>query len=56
VTNIGYQGLRLPAGKHAVQLTYRNPLLVPSMIVSLLSMVAAIAVALLRRRNDAIPE
>jgi hypothetical protein len=40
--NIGYQGIELPAGRHTIELAYRNPLVVPSMIVSLIAVMGII--------------
>lgn len=37
VANIGYQGVELPAGRHHVELRYRNPLIAVGAVVSSLS-------------------
>lgn len=37
-TNFAYQGLRLPAGRHRVELRYRNPLVIWSAAVSVLAL------------------
>jgi len=47
--NLAFQGIVVPRGKHHIALRYRNPLIVPSAIVSLLWS-AATAVAAFRRR------
>ena len=41
--NIGYQALELPAGRHIVELEYWNPLVVPSMVISIVAFLAMIA-------------
>ena len=40
--NIAYQALELPAGRHVVEMEYWNPLVVPSLVTSLLAAVAMI--------------
>jgi Bacterial membrane protein YfhO len=35
--NVAYQALDVPAGEHTIELRYRNPLVIPSAIVSLLT-------------------
>lgn len=45
--NIGYQALELPAGRHVIELEYWNPLIVPSLIVSVVALLALIVVAVL---------
>jgi hypothetical protein len=53
VTNIGYQGLRVPQGRHTVRLVYRNPVILATAPVSILALLMAIgASALGRRRHD----
>ena len=50
VTNIGYQGVPIPdAGRHLVEMRYRNPLFVPAGIVSVLSLIALAAIAVRTR-------
>jgi hypothetical protein len=52
--NLGYQGLRVPAGEHRVALTYRNPLVVAGGIVTVLAMATlacGLAVARITRRR-----
>lgn len=46
-TNIGYQGIVVPAGAHVVTLRYRNPLIGPSLAISLVMLAIALAVAFL---------
>lgn len=43
VTNAGYQGVEVAAGRHLVELTYRNPLIPAAGIVSLLTVAALLA-------------
>jgi Bacterial membrane protein YfhO len=47
--NIGFQGLIVAPGTHHIELRYRNPLVVPFAIVSLLAALALALVALLWR-------
>ncbi|HET7707684.1 MAG TPA: YfhO family protein [Thermoanaerobaculia bacterium] len=47
VVNIAYQAIELPAGRHVVEMDYWNPLVVPSLAVSLLALLAAIGVAIM---------
>ncbi|HEX8170256.1 MAG TPA: hypothetical protein VF824_06940 [Thermoanaerobaculia bacterium] len=42
-TNVAFQGVVVPAGRHRVELTYRNPRIIPSAIVSALTLLAALA-------------
>lgn len=44
--NVAYQGIEVPAGRHTVEMRYRNPLVVPSAILSLVWSAAALAAAL----------
>jgi hypothetical protein len=37
--NIAYQALEVPPGRHTIEMTYRNPLIVPSAVVSLIALV-----------------
>ena len=41
-TNIAFQGVVVPAGRHVIELNYRNPLVLPSLIVSVVTLIAAI--------------
>ena len=52
--NIAYQGVLVPAGRHRVEMRYRNPLVIWSAILSASTIVgcfAAIAIAPIRRRR-----
>ncbi len=40
VTNVGYQGVVVPAGHHIVEMTYSNPLVAVGAIVSILTLLA----------------
>jgi hypothetical protein len=52
VTNIGYQGVVVPsAGRHVVEMTYRNPLIAIGGAISLLTAIALAAAVWWRRRN-----
>ncbi len=44
-TNLGFQGFRVPAGRHTLEMRYRNPLILPALIVSAFALLAAIALA-----------
>ena len=44
-TNLGFQGFRVPAGRHTFEMRYRNPLIMPTLIVSALALLAAIGLA-----------
>ena len=48
-TNIGYQGLRLGPGSHAIAMRYRNPLVAIGSSVSLFSLAVILAGALIER-------
>jgi hypothetical protein len=50
VTNIGYQGVIVPAGRHRVLMRYRNDLAANALIVSILVTILLIAAAALPRR------
>jgi hypothetical protein len=49
-TNVGYQGLVIPPGRHVVELRYRNPLIVAGGVVSGSSMLLLFGIAVVRRR------
>ncbi|MEA2162050.1 MAG: hypothetical protein QOK37_177 [Thermoanaerobaculia bacterium] len=52
--NLAFQGLIVPAGRHTIEMRYRNPLVLGSMAVSLLAVAVAFALigaALIRRRR-----
>src|SRR5581483_1739077 len=42
VANIGYQALEVPAGKHKVVMTYRNPLVIAGIWISVLALAAVL--------------
>ncbi|MEO6325764.1 MAG: hypothetical protein ABIT01_13995 [Thermoanaerobaculia bacterium] len=48
--NVAYQGLVVPAGRHRIELRYRNPLVVWGGVFSLLALLSACAVAVWPRR------
>jgi hypothetical protein len=49
--NIAYQGIVVPAGRHVLRLTYRNPRIVAGAVVSLLAVAVLIVIALIPRRR-----
>jgi hypothetical protein len=49
VTNIGYQGVVVPAGSHIVEMNYRNPLIPAGAAVSIATL---LALALIARRSS----
>jgi hypothetical protein len=51
VTNIGYQGVVVPAGRHKVEMRYRNDLAAVAARVSIASAILLLGGALLRRRG-----
>jgi uncharacterized membrane protein YfhO len=52
VTNLGYQGIEMPAGTHRVVMRYRNPLLRIGGVVTAVALLALIAAALIARRGE----
>ena len=52
ITNIGYQGIPVPAGRHRVEMTYRNPLAAGGAKVSVAATALLLAAALLPRRRS----
>jgi uncharacterized membrane protein YfhO len=50
-TNVGYQGVAVPAGRHAVEMEYRNPLVAVGAAVSL---IALLVLALFSMRHSSI--
>jgi len=50
--NLAYQALDVPAGEHAIVLTYRNPLIVWCGAVSLLALLSLLAAAAYDARRD----
>jgi hypothetical protein len=55
VTNIAYQGIAVPAGRHRIEMRYRNTLAVRGMIISAVAAVLLGIAALLPRRRLALP-
>ena len=55
VTNIAYQGVAVPAGRHRIEMRYRNTLAVRGMVVSVIATVLLAIAALLPRRRLALP-
>ena len=49
--NLAFQGIVVPAGRHVVELEYRNPLIPPLLAVSTLALAAAIVTAALGVRT-----
>lgn len=47
-TNVAYQGIVIPTGRHTVELRYRNPLFVPAGAVSIIAIVTMLAMILSR--------
>lgn len=52
ITNVGYQGLLLGAGRHHIVMQYRNTLIPPMACLSLLAAIAFLAMAILGRRRE----
>ena len=52
ITNIGYQGIPVPAGRHRVEMTYRNPLAAGGAKVSIAAAALLLAAALVPRRRS----
>jgi hypothetical protein len=48
--NVGFQAIDVPAGRHHVAMRYRNPLVMPSAIVSLIAAAALATAAALRSK------
>jgi hypothetical protein len=53
LTNLGYQGVAVPPGRHVVELRYRNPLIAIGGAVSLVTLLALVFAA--RRRRESSP-
>jgi len=51
VTNVGYQGVIVPAGRHVVTMEYRNPLIAAGAAISLATLLAMTLVASRRARS-----
>jgi hypothetical protein len=56
VTNIGYQGVVVPPGRHHIEMRYRNTLVQRGMIVSAVAACVLLALALLRPQRGRIVE
>ncbi len=55
VTNVGFQGLEIPAGEHAVELRYENPVLKPALSASLIVLVLlSVGTFVLERRRTVV--
>jgi hypothetical protein len=50
VTNVGYQGVAVPRGRHTVEMRYRNPLIAVGAAISLATLLA-LAIAFCRMRG-----
>jgi len=50
-TNYTYQGFRIPAGNHRIEMRYRNPWILPSAIVSILSIIV-LGAGMTRRSSE----
>jgi hypothetical protein len=46
ITNLGFQGVVVPAGRHLIELRYHNPRIIPALIVSAIALALAVAFAL----------
>jgi hypothetical protein len=55
VTNIGYQGIVVPAGRHRVEMRYRNDLIAHGVKISIAAVVLLGAAAVLSRRRTPWP-
>jgi uncharacterized membrane protein YfhO len=53
-TNVGYQGITVPAGRHRVEMVYRNPLAANGAKVSIIAAVLLLAAALVPRRKPVV--
>jgi hypothetical protein len=53
VTNIGYQGIRIPPGKHRVEMVYRNEIVRLGMWISSIAAALLILIAVVFRSSDA---
>ena len=53
LTNLGYQGVAVPRGRHVVELRYRNPLIAIGAGVSLVTLLALVFAARRRRESSA---
>jgi hypothetical protein len=55
ITNLGYQGIIVPTGKHRVFMRYRNTLVDRGLVISILTIVLLLGAALVPRRRLAAP-
>ncbi|HUP58830.1 MAG TPA: YfhO family protein [Thermoanaerobaculia bacterium] len=53
VANVGFQGVVVPAGRHRIEMRYRNDLILLGGTISLIAALALIAAALVPRHHDA---
>jgi uncharacterized membrane protein YfhO len=51
ITNIAFQGLPVPAGRHRIEMRYRNTLAVTAMKISIVAIVILLLAAFLPRRR-----
>jgi uncharacterized membrane protein YfhO len=51
VTNLGYQGVAVPEGRHRVEMRYRNTVVVYGAKISIISAVLLLAALLVRPRR-----
>jgi uncharacterized membrane protein YfhO len=56
ITNIGYQGLVIPAGRHHVEMRYRNTLAQKGLLVSIVTSILLLAIAIFRRPRASVVE
>lgn len=52
VTNVGYQGVIVPSGRHRVSMSYRNPVVIASVFVSLAAAITLIFLVIYDTRNN----
>jgi hypothetical protein len=50
VVNVGYQGLEIGPGMHTIELVYANPLVIPSIVISILALIGIVAGVILLPR------
>jgi uncharacterized membrane protein YfhO len=53
ITNIGYQGLAIPAGRHRIEMRYRNTLAQKGLAISIVTSGALLIASFTRRRAAA---
>jgi uncharacterized membrane protein YfhO len=54
--NVAYQGVRVPAGRHVIEVEYRNTLLVRAATLSAIVLIGLIAAAAAPRKRPATVE